>query len=179
MAIPQSNNLIAHTGYVCNLQKLFLSFTWWVSPVSFSSIIYVIQKEPEPYLSSLYLGIIVSFLVPSCDEMKPGVDKDGSANWYRTMYWTLTLQCPGEFLADTFLALNLNIREGMKSDPEITRTSWNFASFSSLPHAMSLGNSACLIRTFAVHYASWKQVFQQNSLNSRDGLQFSELQLSP
>lgn len=75
----------------------------------------------------------------------------GSANWYRTVYWKscLTLQCLREF----FLALNQSIREGMKSDPEITRTDWNFPSSSSLSHAMSLGNSACLIKTFAVHYA--------------------------
>lgn len=79
----------------------------------------------------------------------------GSANWYRAVYWKscLTLQCLREFLADIFLALNQSIREGMKSDPEITRTGWNFPSSSSLSHAMSLGNSACLIKTFAVHYA--------------------------
>lgn len=30
--------------------------------------------------------------------------------------------CPRELLADIFLALNQSIREGMKSDLEITRT---------------------------------------------------------
>lgn len=68
-----------------------------------------------------------------------------SANWYRSVYWKscLMLQCPREFLADIFFALNQNIKEEMKSDPEITRTGWNFPRYF-LPPSCNVPREFCM-----------------------------------